>query len=80
MNFWEFKEDHSRGYWHPVSNKPACQHGAALTYGLFRFIGLLLKAAFALLKGVGYVLYLALVGLYKIVEYILRKRQQSLSR
>jgi len=55
MNFWEFREDHSRGYWLPVDNNTAYRQGGALVRGLFIWVILLLK-----LSGV------ILIGLYKI--------------
>lgn len=42
MNFWEFKEDHLKGYYLPVNNEPYKQQGRRLVYFLFfLFISLL---------------------------------------
>jgi hypothetical protein len=56
MNFWEFKEDHSRGYYLPVSNKAARNQGRQFVSGLlfllanlFRLAGIMLVAVCSLL-------------------------------
>ncbi|MBN8787241.1 MAG: hypothetical protein J0I84_09130 [Terrimonas sp.] len=51
MNFWEFKEDHSRGYYLPTSNKAAHDHGGQLVSGLFFLVVNLFKLAWHILVG-----------------------------
>jgi hypothetical protein len=52
MNFWTFKEDDSRGYYHPVSNKAARRHGGQLVRGLISPIVFIPKLAIGILWAV----------------------------
>jgi hypothetical protein len=66
MNFWEFKEDHSRGYWLPVSNDTAYRHGSALGRGFVSCVILLFKGAAVIVKGLGHLLYSLFLLLWKL--------------
>ena len=58
MNFWEFKEDHSRGYYLPTSNKAARDHGGQLVTGLFFLIASLFKLAWSIVAGIFSLLFM----------------------
>lgn len=58
MNFWEYKEDHSRGYYLPVSNKAARNQGGQLASGLFFLVVNLFKLAGGILVGIGSLLFM----------------------
>ncbi|WP_460686928.1 hypothetical protein [Niabella aquatica] len=68
MNFWEFKEDHSRGYYLPASNKSARDQGGQLVKGLFFFIANLFRAVWTLLVGFCAVLFMLFNGLWKLIK------------
>ena len=68
MNFWEFKEDYSRGYYLPVSDKAARDQGRQLVTGLFFLIANLFKLAGAILMGIAAVLILIFSGLWKLIR------------
>lgn len=58
MNFWEFKEDHSRGYYLPSSNKAARDQGGQLVNGLFFLIAGLFKLAWSIVVGIFALLFM----------------------
>ncbi|MGC4234568.1 MAG: hypothetical protein QM594_16420 [Niabella sp.] len=68
MNFWEFKEDYSRGYYLPVSNKTAYKQGGQLVTGLFFLIANLFKLAGAILMGIAAFLILIFGRLWKLIR------------
>ncbi|ANH81667.1 hypothetical protein A8C56_12350 [Niabella ginsenosidivorans] len=68
MNFWEFKEDHSRGYYLPASNKAARDQGGQLVTGLFFLVANLFKLVGGILVGIGALLYIIFRWLWKIVK------------
>lgn len=68
MNFWEFKEDYSRGYHLPASNKAAQDQGRQLVTGLFFLIANLFKLAGAILMGIAALLILIFSGLWKLLR------------
>jgi len=66
MNFWEFKEDHSRGYYLPVSNKAARGEGGQLVSGLFFLVVNLFKLAGSILVGIASLLFIFFRWLWKL--------------
>jgi hypothetical protein len=52
MNFWTFEEDHSQGYYQPVSNKAARRHGGQLVRGFVSLVVFILKLAVAVPRAV----------------------------
>ncbi len=65
MNFWEYKEDHSRGYYLPVSNRAARKQGMQFVSGLFSLVVSLFKLAGSLLSGIGSWLIITIPRLWK---------------
>lgn len=68
MNFWEFKEDYSRGYYLSTSNKAARDQGGQLVAGLFFLIGSLLKLTWAIVMGIAALLVMIFSGLWKLIR------------
>lgn len=68
MNFWEFKEDDSRGYYLPASNKAARDQGGQLVIGLFFLVANLFKLAWAVLMGIAALLVMVFNGLRKLIK------------
>lgn len=68
MNFWEFKEDHSRGYYLPTSNKAARDHGGQLVSGLFFLVVNLFKLAWRVLVGFLSLLFMTFLLLWKLAK------------
>jgi hypothetical protein len=66
MNFWTFTEDHSRGYYHAVSNKAARKHGAQLVYSLFFFVTSLLRIVWNIAAGIASLLVMIFYWLLKL--------------
>lgn len=66
MNFWEYKEDHSRGYYLPVSNKAARDQGGQLVSGLIFLVVNLFKLTGSILVGIGSLLFMFFRGLWKL--------------
>ncbi len=68
MNFWEFKEDNSRGYYMPVSNKAAREQGGQLVTGLFNLIFSLFKLLWALITGVFALFYIFIRWIWRLAS------------
>lgn len=54
MHFWEFKEDHLRGYYLPVSRKNKTGNGILLITGIFHIIISLIKLVKSIIVGTGF--------------------------
>ncbi len=65
MNFWEFKEDHSRGYYLPRSNRKARQEGGSMVYALAYLIRSLCRLAWQILTGLISLLYIIGIKLFQ---------------
>lgn len=72
MNFWEYREDHSQGYYLPVSNKAARKQGGQLVYGLFYLIASLFKLAAVIVTGLFSLLY-------KSVRWLWKRKRKSIA-
>lgn len=60
MNFWEYKDDDSRGYWLPTSDKAARQQGNKFAHGFFYFINELFKLAVTIVLGLISLLFITI--------------------
>lgn len=68
MNFWEFKEDNSRGYFLPASNKAARKQGEQLATGFFYLIFSLFKLLWALITGIVALFFITIRGIWRLAN------------